>query len=166
MSEFKTVCHVGDLKEGEGKTVVVAGKLIAEYPKLNVLINNAGVMNIDDVSAVIDEKLLVTTLTTNVMGPIRLTGALIGPPDTVWPSSPGLLAGTRVLLTGSDADDWISEEQTRHVARVLEGLGADVCLRIYHGRPHMVCEDEMREARALLSFLVQAALSAGKPFEG
>jgi uncharacterized oxidoreductase len=56
----------------------VASKLIAEYPKLNVLINNAGVMNIDDVSAALDEKLLVTTLTTNVMGPIRITGALIG----------------------------------------------------------------------------------------
>jgi len=55
----------------------VAGRLIAEYPKLNVLINNAGVMNIDDVSAAVDEKLLVTTLTTNVMGPIRMTGALI-----------------------------------------------------------------------------------------
>jgi uncharacterized oxidoreductase len=55
----------------------VAGKLIADYPKLNVLINNAGVMQIDDASAAIDEELLVTTLTTNVMGPIRLTGALI-----------------------------------------------------------------------------------------
>jgi uncharacterized oxidoreductase len=56
----------------------VAGKIITDYPKLNVLINNAGVMNIDDASAAIDEKLLVTTLTTNVMGPIRMTGALIG----------------------------------------------------------------------------------------
>jgi uncharacterized oxidoreductase len=55
----------------------VAAKLIAEYPKLNVLINNAGVMNIDDVSAAIDETVLVATLTTNVMGPIRLTAALI-----------------------------------------------------------------------------------------
>ncbi|HEV2972422.1 MAG TPA: SDR family NAD(P)-dependent oxidoreductase [Pirellulales bacterium] len=55
----------------------VAGRLIAEYPKLNVLINNAGVMQVDDVSAPIDEKMLVTTLTTNVMGPIRMTGALI-----------------------------------------------------------------------------------------
>ena len=41
------------------------------------LINNAGIMHIDDVSVAVDEKLLVTTLTTNVMGPIRLTGALI-----------------------------------------------------------------------------------------
>jgi uncharacterized oxidoreductase len=55
----------------------VAKKLTAEYPKLNVLINNAGIMNIDDVSTTVDEKLLVSTLTTNVMGPIRMTGALI-----------------------------------------------------------------------------------------
>src|SRR5258706_13892653 len=55
----------------------VAARLVADYPKLNVLVNNAGVMQVDDASAAIDEKLLVTTLTTNVMGPIRLTGALI-----------------------------------------------------------------------------------------
>jgi uncharacterized oxidoreductase len=55
----------------------VAARLIAEYPKLNVLFNNAGIMNIDDASAAIDEKLLVSTLTTNLMGPIRMTGALI-----------------------------------------------------------------------------------------
>jgi uncharacterized oxidoreductase len=52
-------------------------KLITEYPKLNVLINNAGIMQIDDASTAVDDKLLVSTLTTNVMGPIRLTGALI-----------------------------------------------------------------------------------------
>jgi uncharacterized oxidoreductase len=55
----------------------VAARLTADYPKLNVLINNAGIMNIDDASSAIDEKLLVSTLTTNLMGPIRMTGALI-----------------------------------------------------------------------------------------
>jgi uncharacterized oxidoreductase len=55
----------------------VAAKLIAEHPNLNVLINNAGIMNIDDASSAVDEKLLVSTLTTNLMGPIRMTGALI-----------------------------------------------------------------------------------------
>ena len=55
----------------------VAAKLTAEYPDLNILINNAGIMNIDDASVAIDETLLVSTLTTNLMGPIRMTGALI-----------------------------------------------------------------------------------------
>jgi len=55
----------------------VAAKLTREYPKLNVLINNAGIMNIDDAAAAVEEKLLVSTLTTNLMGPIRMTGALI-----------------------------------------------------------------------------------------
>ena len=55
----------------------VAKKLIAEYPTLNVLINNAGIINTDDVSAPVDEELLVSTIATNVLGPIRITGALI-----------------------------------------------------------------------------------------
>src|SRR6185436_15680736 len=55
----------------------VSKKLIADYPKLNVLFNNAGIMNIDDVSTAVDDHLLVSTLTTNLMGPIRMTGALI-----------------------------------------------------------------------------------------
>src|ERR1700688_3612155 len=63
--------------EDPASIAAIAGRLIAEYPKLNVLINNAGVMHIDDVSAATEEKLLVTPLPTNVMGPIRMTGALI-----------------------------------------------------------------------------------------
>jgi len=55
----------------------VARKLIADHPQLNVLINNAGMMQIDDVSGQVDDKLIVSTVTTNLMGPVRLTGALI-----------------------------------------------------------------------------------------
>ncbi|MBV9745948.1 MAG: alpha/beta fold hydrolase [Acidobacteriia bacterium] len=94
---------------------------------------------------------------------IVLTGALIGPPDTVWPSSPDLLAGLRVLLTGSDADDWITEDQTRHTARILEGLGADVRLLVYHGRPHIVSEDEMKEARLFLKVLMRSTACHSHP---
>jgi uncharacterized oxidoreductase len=63
--------------EDPASVSAVANGLMADYPQLNVLINNAGVMHVDDASTAIDEKLLVTTLTTNVMGPIRMTGALI-----------------------------------------------------------------------------------------
>jgi uncharacterized oxidoreductase len=55
----------------------VAKKLIADYPALNVLINNAGVMLIDDAAGKIGDLLLTSTITTNLMGPIRLTSALI-----------------------------------------------------------------------------------------
>jgi uncharacterized oxidoreductase len=55
----------------------VAKKLIADYPALNVLINNAGIMLIDDAAGKVDDQLLTSTITTNLLGPIRLTSALI-----------------------------------------------------------------------------------------
>ena len=55
----------------------VTKKLIAGYPALNVLINNAGIMLIDDAAGKIDDQLLTSTVTTNLLGPIRLTSALI-----------------------------------------------------------------------------------------
>jgi uncharacterized oxidoreductase len=55
----------------------VTKTLIEDYPELNVLINNAGVMHIDNAAGAVDEPMLVSTITTNLMGPIRMTGALI-----------------------------------------------------------------------------------------
>jgi len=55
----------------------VAKKVITDYPALNVLINNAGIMLIDDAAGKIDDQLLTSTVTTNLLGPIRLTSALI-----------------------------------------------------------------------------------------
>jgi uncharacterized oxidoreductase len=55
----------------------VTKTLIEDYPELNVLVNNAGVMHIDNAAGQVDEAMLVSTITTNLMGPIRMTGALI-----------------------------------------------------------------------------------------
>jgi uncharacterized oxidoreductase len=55
----------------------VAKKLIAQYPKLNVLINNAGIMQIDDAAGVVDDAVLVSTVNTNLLGTIRVTSAFI-----------------------------------------------------------------------------------------
>ena len=65
-----------DLRNPAG-IAAAAAEVVARYPDLNVLINNAGVMQYDDVARPIDEGLLVSTLTTNLMGPIRLTGQLV-----------------------------------------------------------------------------------------
>lgn len=54
-----------------------AAKVAAEYPKLNVLVNNAGIMRLEDV---LDEQKLEDAeaiITTNLLGPIRLTAALL-----------------------------------------------------------------------------------------
>ena len=55
----------------------VAAGLIADHPDLNVLINNAGIMLPDQAAGRIDDKLLVDTITTNLVGPIRMTSALV-----------------------------------------------------------------------------------------
>jgi uncharacterized oxidoreductase len=55
----------------------VSKRLIADFPKLNVLINNAGIMQPDDAAGVIEDVALTSTITTNLLGPIRLTSALI-----------------------------------------------------------------------------------------
>jgi uncharacterized oxidoreductase len=55
----------------------VAKKLIQDYPQLNVLINNAGIMLPDNAAGQVDEAVLVPTITTNLLGPIRLTSAFI-----------------------------------------------------------------------------------------
>jgi uncharacterized oxidoreductase len=54
-----------------------ATKLIAEYPELNVLINNAGVMSPDQAASALDEKQLTSTVATNFVGPVLMTSALI-----------------------------------------------------------------------------------------
>ena len=55
----------------------VAARLIAEHPDLNVLINNAGIMLPDGAAGPVDDKLLVDTVTTNLVGPIRMTSVLV-----------------------------------------------------------------------------------------
>ena len=54
----------------------VAKKLTTEHADLNVLVNNAGIMEPDQAAGIMDDRLLVSTVTTNLLGPIRLTSAL------------------------------------------------------------------------------------------
>jgi uncharacterized oxidoreductase len=53
-------------------------KLMTDFPSLNVLINNAGIMLTDGAYETIDDELLTSTVTTNLLGPSRVTSALIG----------------------------------------------------------------------------------------
>ena len=73
----------------------------------------------------------------------------MGVPGSDWKAgAPKSLAGLRMLLTGSDVDDWIPEVSTHEAAHLFRELGADVQMRIYKGRPHIVSEEEIDEARS------------------
>jgi len=51
--------------------------LITDHPDLNILINNAGIMASEDLGGSRDLGIAEATVTTNLVGPIRLTNALI-----------------------------------------------------------------------------------------
>jgi uncharacterized oxidoreductase len=54
-----------------------AADAIARFPAINVLFNNAGMMTTEDLTRTGDTALAEQIFTTNVLGPIRLTNALI-----------------------------------------------------------------------------------------
>ncbi len=54
-----------------------AATLVETWPTLNVLINNAGIMPFDDAAGSIDDATALATIGTNLLGPIRMSSALI-----------------------------------------------------------------------------------------
>jgi uncharacterized oxidoreductase len=54
-----------------------ARRVIAEHPELNVLVNNAGIMRYEDIGTRRDLADAEATITTNLLGPIRLIDALV-----------------------------------------------------------------------------------------
>ena len=65
-----------DVESAEG-VEDFASRLVTEHPTLNVLINNAGIMRFEALATRRDLSDAEATITTNLLGPIRLTNALI-----------------------------------------------------------------------------------------
>ena len=68
---------VGDVDTLAGVDALV-DQALAEHPALNVLVNNAGIMRMETLDRARDLADAEATITTNLLGPIRLTNALIG----------------------------------------------------------------------------------------
>lgn len=82
-------------------------------------------------------------------GVAGLSGGLIGPDGTPR-NYAGSLEGTPVFLGCSDVDAHIPAERVRLTAKVLEGLGGDVTMRLYPGMGHTINEDELAAVRAMM----------------
>lgn len=54
-----------------------AADIVAKFPALNILVNNAGIMGYEDATGARDLTLAEDTIVTNLLGPIRLTDALV-----------------------------------------------------------------------------------------
>lgn len=83
-------------------------------------------------------------------GVIVFSGGLIGPPGTAWDST-GDLAGTPVFLGCSDVDAHVPRWRVEESAEVFRRMGAATDLRIYPGMGHLVNDDEIAAARAIVA---------------
>ena len=83
-------------------------------------------------------------------GVVGLSGGLIG--DQVVPSSySGSLDRTPIFLGCSDIDPHIPESRVHETGRIFEQLHSDVTTTIYPGMGHTVNQDEIAQARRIIS---------------
>lgn len=76
-------------------------------------------------------------------GIVAFTGGLIG--KTVDESKyQGNFVGTKVFISDGDHDPHIPLIRAVQSKELMEKLGANVTLKIYEGRPHIIVEDEIK----------------------
>lgn len=86
-------------------------------------------------------------------GLIAFTGGLIGPPGTRW-TYPGDFRGTPIFLGSGDPDAHVPVERVAESEEVFTRMGASVTKRIYPGMGHVVNDDEIAMAQAILDTVV------------
>ncbi|RIY02862.1 SDR family NAD(P)-dependent oxidoreductase [Aureimonas flava] len=65
-----------DVESADG-VQAFAREVLARHPEINVLVNNAGIMHFEDAATARDLTDAEATVTTNLLGPIRLTDAFV-----------------------------------------------------------------------------------------
>jgi predicted esterase len=85
-------------------------------------------------------------------GFIAFSGGAIGPAGTVWDTSKKF-DGTPMFFGCSNIDAHIPETRVNESAAMCERMGAAVTKKIYPGMGHLVNDDEIAHARALLNSL-------------
>jgi predicted esterase len=81
-------------------------------------------------------------------GVAALTGGLIGEDSEL--TRPDGLAGTPLLITTAEGDEWVPPGRTEESAAILAAAGADVDLRVFPPRPHGIGPEEVDALRELI----------------
>ena len=87
---------------------------------------------------------------------VAFTGGLIGPHGTRF-NYPGDLSRTPCFFGAGDRDPHVPWGRVKESASVLSALGGVVTLRRYPGLPHTINQDEIEQAKQLLSRLIAEA---------
>jgi predicted esterase len=83
-------------------------------------------------------------------GLVAFSGGLIGAPGTIW-TDVERADGLDVFLGCSDVDAHVPRTRVEETAAAFTRLGATVDLRIYPGMGHLVADDEIAAAQALIA---------------
>lgn len=86
-------------------------------------------------------------------GLIAFSGGAIGPPGTTW-NYPGSFEGTPMFFGCSDVDAHVPAERVRETTEVCARMGAQVTTRIYPGMGHLINDDEIERARAIMDLVM------------
>ncbi|GGH01050.1 alpha/beta hydrolase [Mucilaginibacter phyllosphaerae] len=75
-------------------------------------------------------------------GAVAFTGGLIGEEINLG-NYKGDFAGTPVLITTGDPDPHVPVSRVEESVAILQGMNADVTLKVYKGRPHTITHNEI-----------------------
>lgn len=89
-----------------------------------------------------------------------LSGGLIGPPGTTWPSE-GRLDRLPVFVGCGTVDPHIPLERVQETVLVFRGMGAEVTERIYPGMGHMINQDELDHVRGMMRAIISGERRSG-----
>ena len=138
-----------DVTDGAAITSFV-GEIIDKHPSLNVLINNAGVMKVEDVLAEPFDLLVPeATIASNLLGPIRLIGALL--PHLRRQSSPAIInvsSGLAFVPLAATPTYSATKAALHSYTQSLRFLLRDTAVEVIELAPPMVATDLMPGQRA------------------
>lgn len=94
-------------------------------------------------------------------GIIVLSGGLIGPPGSIAETQ-GSFKGTPVFLGCSDVDPHVPRSRVDESARIFTKMGAITTCRIYPDLGHIVVDDEIAFAQAVMQEVETAGTTAAR----
>lgn len=110
----------------------LAAQVATDFPKLNVIVNNAGIMKAENLQAQPDDLAdAVAIVTTNLLGPIRLTQAFLPqlkrqPRATIMTVSSGLAFVPLTMTPTYNATKAAIHSYSQSLRAQLHGTGIDV----------------------------------------